>query len=136
MRSFRSNGGSLGRNNGFEEAGAYSKLIGEIEDIKTAPSSERKRLVVKEKGKSYSRAVIDIDVREGRDVEKKETYVFQIKDKESNRYGRQDRKPSFGMNAYDCDVKPEEYSSSSEHADKFSRFGGSGRLQDGKRTKF
>ena len=136
--SFRGGGLSGYGSNKFETDGAYSKIIGEIEDIRSTPvNGGRKRIVVKEKDKIYSRAYIDIDAKKGAELEKNETYVFNVKEKEVSAYGRRDRKPYGAFNTFECDAEPDDYDPSAVHQEAFSRFGGEGgRLKKGKRLKF
>ncbi len=138
MKNSSSRGGGLSgySSNKFEADGAYSKIIGEIEDIRSAPGGGRKRLVVKEKDKIYSRAYIDIEAKKGAELEKNETYVFDVKEKETASYGRRDRKKYGAFNTFECDKEPDDYDPSAVHQEQFSRFGGSGRIKSGKRTKF
>ncbi len=139
MKSSSSRGGGLSGfgSNKFESDKAYSKIIGEIEDIRSAPGSGgRKRLVVKEKDKSHSRTYIDIDANKGSELEKHESYVFDVKEKETSTYGRRDRKSYGALTTFECDKTPDDYDPATAHQEQFSRFGGSGRLKKGKRTKF
>lgn len=137
MKSSSSRGGGLSRfgSNTIENDGG-TKLVGKIEEIKAAPSSGRKRLVVKEDGKQHSRSYIDIDVKQSKDLEKNQKYVFDVKDKETTTYGRRNRKPYSAFNAYDCDRAPDDYDSSAGSSERSTRFGGSSRLSKGKRTRF
>ncbi len=139
MKNSSSRGGGLSGygSDKFESDKSYSKIIGEIEDIRSAPGSGgRKRLVVKEKDKSHSRTYIDIDSKKGSELEKHESYVFDVKEKETHKYGRQDRKAYGAFKTFECNSAPDDYDPSAVHQEAFSRFGGSGRLKKGKRTKF
>lgn len=122
----------------FEGDGAYRQMIAQVQDIKASPHHGQTRLVVKEHGKLASHSVIDIDIKAGRDVEEKGTYVFDVCEKEESRYGYQ-RKKNTGFSAYHCESVPDVFTSSTETAMLFSRFGdrgGNGRAGIKSRTKF
>lgn len=121
-----------------EGEGAYRQMIAKVQDIKASPHHGQKRLVVKEHGKNFHHSVIDIDISAGRDIEEKGTYVFDVCEKEESRYGYQ-RKKSTGFSAYHCETAPDTFTSSTETAMLFSRFGGgggNGRAGLKSRTKF
>ncbi len=129
MRSFDSK-------HGYDGTGAKEELIARIQDIKTAPETGKQRLVIREKGKNFSHAVIDIDMKAARDLKEKETYIFHVNEKDHSKNPGHQRRRSAEFTAYNCEERPETYTSSAERASTFSRFGGSGRLSDSKRTKF
>lgn len=120
---------------GFEGDGAYVQMIAKIQDIKAAPHHGQKRLVVRERGKQHQHAVIDIDMKAFRELEEKQTYIFQVKEKTDSRYGHQ-RRGATGFKAYSCDDAPTEFTQAALTEQTFNRFGGCGSGNAGRRTRF
>jgi hypothetical protein len=120
---------------GFEGEGAYKEMIAKVRDIKAAPHHGQKRLIVSERGKIHTQAVIDIDISAVRDLEENETYVFKVKEKDDSRYGYQ-RKKATSFTAYSCDDVPEEFTPETIARSLMSRFGGENGGKDHKRTRF
>lgn len=115
--------GKFGGSGTFEGDGAYRQMIAKVQDIKASPHHGQKRLVVMENGKTSTHSVIDIDMRAGREIEEKGTYVFNVCEKEESRYGYQ-RKKNTRFSAYHCDSAPSEFTPATENAMRFSRFSG------------
>lgn len=120
---------------GYDGVGAKEELIARVQDIKASPSPGKNRLVIREKDKNLSHAVIDIDMKASRDLRSKETYVFQVNEKDDSRNPGFQRKRSAEFKVFECDEKPMEYSSAYDTQKKFGRFGSNDRLK-GSRTRF
>jgi len=121
---------------GSEKDGALQQIIARVQDIKSAAAHGQKRLVIRENGKAHAHAVIDIDMREARDLKEKETYKFTVKEKNINRPGQSQRASGSNFKAYECHDAPEVYDTAAAQAEAFTRFGGSGRTAGSKRIKF
>lgn len=125
----------FGRNGGFEGEGAYMQMVAKVQEVKAAPHHGQKRLVVRERGKIHTQAVIDIDMSAVRDLEENETYVFHVKEKDDSRYGYQ-RKKATSFKAYSCEDTPEAFTPETIAKSLMSRFGGENGGKGHKRTKF
>lgn len=83
-----------------------------------------------------SHAVIDVKMKDSHDVKTKETYTFNVREKDDSRNpGHQSRKAA-GFRGYDCEGKPEDYSPAAETQGKFNRFGGASSAKNVGRIKF
>jgi len=121
--------------NGYDTS-AMEQLIAKVQDIKASPKAGQRRLVVREKGTNFSHAVIDIDMKVSRDLKSKETYVFQVKEKDDSSNPGFQRKRSGEFKAFECRDTPEAYTLEFEKNALFNRFGGGGGGKGVKRTKF
>lgn len=111
-------------------------MIAKIQDIKAAPAAGKQRLVVRERGKNLTHAVIDIDMKVAKELKAKETYFFQVSEKDDSRNPGFQRKRSATFRAYSCDEKPETYSSQTETRRRMDRFGGNGNTTQASRIRF
>jgi len=73
---------------------------GTVSDIKASPERGKKRIIVREKSARAQSFAVDIPMREARDVEPKESYSFDVKEKPIKPYGS-DKKT--GFKSYYCD---------------------------------
>jgi hypothetical protein len=126
---------SFDPNNGYD-SGAMEQLIAKVQDIKASPKAGQKRLVVREKGTNFTHAIIDIDMKASRDLKSKETYVFQVREKDDSSNPGFQRKRSSEFKSFLCADTPEAYSLEFEKNALFNRFGGGGGGKGAKRTKF
>lgn len=119
--------------NRFETNGKGETIVGKVEEIKNAPQHGQKRLIIREKG-SRKAASVDIPTKQSKNVERKETYKFDVEEKDSSdRYGGTgSRRSTSGFKNYYSDSAPEKFGLGSK--DYMSRFGG-GRSGSG-RTRF
>lgn len=71
MRTYDSKHGYDGggtKDNKGNDMGARQQMIAKIQDIKASPYAGKKRLVVREEGMNRSHAVIDIDMKDAKDL--------------------------------------------------------------------
>jgi hypothetical protein len=118
------------------DSGAMERITAKIQDIKASPTSGKQRLVVREKGTNFTHAIIDIDMKVAKNLKEKETYIFNVNEKDDSSLPGFQRKRSSTFKAYHCEEAPDEYSASAERSAGFNRFGGGGPKGNGKRTKF
>lgn len=121
---------------GYDGTGAREEMIARIQDIKASPESGKTRLVVKAKDMSRSHAVIDIDMKNARDLKAKETYIFQISEKDDSRVPGFQRKKSAEFRAYHCDENPEKYAPDMAADRLMNRFGRGSTTGNSGRIKF
>lgn len=118
------------------DVSALEQMIAKIEDIKSSPKAGTTRLVVREKGKNFTHAVIDIDMKAARDLKSKELYVFQVQERDDSSNPGFQRKRSAEFKAYNCHETPDIYTPATEREAKFNRFGNAGGGSGGERHKF
>lgn len=118
------------------KGGVMEEMIARIQDIKAAPESGKTRLVVKPKDSNRSHAVIDIDMKNGRDLKSKETYIFQVSEKDDSRVPGFQRKKSAEFRAYRCSDDPEKYSPEMATKRLMNRFGSGSTTGNSGRIKF
>ena len=121
---------------GYDGTGAKEQMIAKIQDIKASPESGKTRLIVREKDKIHSHASIDIDMKHAKELKTKETYVFQVNEKDHSRMPGFQRKKSAEHKAFHCHEDPSVYVPGSELAGKMSRFGGASTTGNAGRIKF
>ncbi|PZQ45443.1 MAG: hypothetical protein DI551_07405 [Micavibrio aeruginosavorus] len=121
---------------GYDTGGAYERMVAMVQDIKASPATGKSRLVIREKGKSLTHAVIDIDMKVAKDIKTKETYQFSVREKDDSRNPGFQRQRAATFKAYSCEEKPEDYVPGMEHQEVFSRFTGGDRMKNAKRIKF
>lgn len=137
--SFNSRGGydgGGGKDINGHDIGARERMIAKIQDVKASPYAGKTRLVVREEGKDKSHAVIDVNIKDAKDLKSKEKYVFHVNERDDSKNPGFQRKRSATFKAYDCSEKPEGYVPGSEYKETFSRFGGSGNTKNSGRLKF
>lgn len=115
---------------------AREEMIARIQDIKVAPEAGKTRLVVKPKDSNRSHAVIDIDMKNARDLKAKETYIFQVDEKDDSRVPGFQRKKSAEFKAYYCEENPERYSPEMATQRLMNRFGSGSSTGNAGRIKF
>jgi len=121
---------------GYDGTGAKEKMIARIEETKRSPEAGKTRLVVREKDKVRSHAVIDIDMKAAKDLKEKQMYIFDVNEKDNSRVPGFQRKKAADFKAFHCSDAPEVYVPGSETKEKMGRFGsGSSNGQSG-RIKF
>ncbi len=121
---------------GYDGTGAREEMIARIQDIKAAPEPGRTRLVVKPKDASRNHAVIDINMKNARDLKSKETYIFQVDEKDDSRVPGFQRRKSAEFKAYHCDANPEKYSPEIATDRLMKRFGSGSSAGKAARIKF
>lgn len=121
---------------GYDGLGAKEEMVARIQDIKASPEAGKKRLVVREKDKVRSHAVIDIDMKNAKELKSKETYVFQVNEKDDSRNPGFQRKKSADFKAFHCKDDPTVYVPGSETAKKMTRFGSGSSTGNAGRIKF
>ncbi len=107
------------------DTGAREEMVARIQDIKASSVAGKQRLVVRERGTSFTHAVIDIDMKHAKELKENETYSFQVTERDDSRNPGFQRKKSATFKAYDCEDKPEEFSASAHAKKMMSRFKGS-----------
>ncbi len=122
--------------NGYDGDGSLEKITAMVQEIKASPKSGHKRLVVREKGKTMSHAVIDIKMKDAKDVEEKKSYMFDVREKDYSRNPGQQRRKAADFKGYDCEGMPEDYTPAAETQARFNRFGGGAGGKKVGRTKF
>jgi hypothetical protein len=157
---------------GYDGTGALEEMIARVQDIKASPYAGKKRLVVKKEGAERSHAVIDIDMKDAKDIvrstsrpradreDRRDTrsvrdqerrpqksadekwdrnkgkYIFQVKERDDSKNPGFQRKKSAEFKAYDCEEKPQQFTSELETNRRMNRFGGGSSTGKAKRTKF
>lgn len=121
---------------GYDGTGAKEEMVARIEDLKASPEAGKKRLVVREKDKVRGHAVIDIDMKNAKDLKAKETYVFQVSEKDDSKNPGFQRKKSAEFRAYHCGDDPNVYVPGSETSKKMTRFGSGSTTGQSGRIKF
>jgi hypothetical protein len=121
---------------GYDGTGAKEKMIARVEETKRSSEAGKTRLVVREKGKTRSHAIIDIDMKVAKDLKEKETYVFAVNEKDNSRVPGFQRKKSAEFKAFQCSDTPEIYVPGSEIREKMSRFGSASTAGQSSRIKF
>lgn len=99
--------------------GARQEIIARIEEMKAAPHHGQKRLVIRESNKSNTHAVIDIDMKDARELQEKGTYRFQVEEKHGNRPGQHARTGSSGFKSYASVEAPEKFDGQYTNFDRF-----------------
>ncbi len=121
---------------GYDGTGAKERMIARIEQTKGSSEAGKTRLVVREKDKVRSHAVIDIDMKAAKDLKEKQTYIFEVSEKDNSRVPGFQRKKSAEFKAYSCSDKPEVYVAGSETKEKMGRFGSGSSAGQAGRIKF
>ena len=121
---------------GYDGTGAKEKMVARIEETKRSAEAGKTRLVVREKGKVRSHAVIDIDMKVAKDLKEKETYIFEVNEKDNSRVPGFQRKKSAEFKAFHCSDTPEMYVAGSETKEKMTRFGSGSTTGQAGRIKF
>ncbi len=125
---------SFNSKNGYDGGGALEQMIAKIQEIKASPKTGHQRLVVREKDKSMKTSVIDVEMKHVKELSEKETYMFNVREKDSSRNPGHQRQRSASLKAYECEGKPEDYKPGMTTGNSmFNRFGGGG--GSGKSTK-
>lgn len=115
--------GTSGRHN-FGGEGGKERIVGKVEDIKAAPKTGEKRVIIREKDGSRSSMAVDMPTGCCTDLERKKTYSFEAEKKQSHHNGGgQMRNETQSYRAYHCDTKPHEYTGTEGRTDVFDRFG-------------
>lgn len=119
------NFGSSGRH-GHDDSSPKNMIVGKIEDIKSAPAPGERRVVVREKGGRRATMAVDMPTNCSKDLERKETYKFAVKEKDAvNFAGTSQRLKASRFKSYHCDEPPEKYTGSGGWGQAQNRFGGS-----------
>lgn len=121
---------------GYDGTGAKEEMIARIQDIKAAPEPGKTRLVVKPRDAQRNHAVIDINMKNARDLKSKETYIFQVNEKDDSRVPGFQRKKSAEFKAYHCAENPEKYSPEMATQRLMHRFGSGSSTGNAGRIKF
>lgn len=117
--------------NSSASSGPKNIKNGTVSDIKASPERGKKRIIVREKSARAQSFAVDIPMREARNVERKESYSFDVKEKPIKPYGS-DKKT--GFKSYYCDEAPEKYGGGG--GQQFKSFSDGNRLGSSDRTKF
>ncbi len=112
---------------GYDKS-AMEEIVARVQDIKASPIAGKQRLVVREKGMNLSHAIIDIDMKHAKELKAKETYSFQVQEKDDSKNPGFQRQKSASFRAYDCEDKPEAFSAAAETKKRMNRFKGGGRV--------
>lgn len=121
---------------GYDGSGAKEKMIARIEETKRSSEAGKTRLVVREKDKVRSHAVIDIDMKHAKDLKEKQMYIFEVNEKDNSRVPGFQRKKSAEFKAFHCSDAPEVYVPGSEAKEKMTRFGSGSSAGQAGRIKF
>lgn len=122
---------SMGGKNSMEGSGPKNIKNGTVSDIKAAPERGKKRIIVREKSARAQSFAVDIPMKEARQIERKEAYAFDVREKPEKSYGREKKT---GFKTYYCDEAPEKYGGSG--GQQFKDFSDGNRLNTSSRTKF
>ena len=121
---------------GYDGTGAKEKMVARIEETKRSPEAGKTRLVVREKDKVRSHAVIDIDMKVAKELKEKQMYIFDVSEKDNSRVPGFQRKKSAEFKSFHCSDEPEIYVAGSETKEKMGRFSSGSRAGQSGRIKF
>jgi hypothetical protein len=124
--------GGFGRNDDKSGAVPTEQKAGKVTAMKASPEKGKRRYTVREKSASRKIFTVDIPYSEAKDIERKETYNFDVYEAEERKsYGGV--RSSSRMKSYLCDEAPEVFTSARKS--QFTSFdSGKGSLSN--RTKF
>ena len=89
------------------------ELSGRVTDIKASPERGYKRVIVRERTYAGQSCAIDIPYKEARDIKRKESYSFDVTQKQEKTYGGA-RARSDSFKTYYCEDSPRDYVPNSE----------------------